>query len=91
MVAKYLGAVGIREYCGVDILADLALVDIKSRNDFYVSGCVSSDFPVHQANGIIRALISVIIDPLYERTGTISQPGYRNFDFMHICYPSFRS
>ena len=91
VVAKHLGAVGIREYCGIDILADLAFVDIKSRYNFNVSGCVSAYFPVHQANCIIRALIAIIVKPLHEGPGTISQPGYRNFDLTHICYPSFRS
>ncbi len=46
------------------ILADLALVDIKSGNDFNVSRLITIHIIVHQTDGVFRVFVLVIMDSL---------------------------
>ena len=66
MITEHLRAIWVREYRLINVFANFAFVDIKSSHHFNITGCVAPDFPVHEADGIYRALITIIVNSLYQ-------------------------
>jgi len=77
-------AVRCGKNCFVYADAHFALVDIEGRDDFYVTGLISADLPVHQANSILLVLPPVVVNALYQGTGTVSNADNRNLDLAHF-------
>ncbi len=63
---KCFGAIGRRKDSLGQIMADFAFVDIKGCHHLDVTGQKAPNIPVHQANGIFRLFVSVIVYALYQ-------------------------
>ena len=63
---------------------DFAPVGIESHHDFDIAGLVSAYLPMHQAGGVLWVLSSVVVNPLYQGTGTIADSDNGYFDLIHL-------
>ncbi len=76
--------VGLGKNSFVYIPTNFAFIHIKGRNDFNVSRPISVHLIVHQPDGRLRGFSPVKMYPLYQRADTVSNPCYRDLDFVHI-------
>ncbi len=68
-----LGAIGFREDGPIDVLADLARVDIERRDDVDVAGQILADLGVHQAcHALTATLGGVVMDALDQRARAVT-------------------
>ena len=78
-----VGAVGQCEDGFVDIPSHLAGVDVEGGDDFEIGRAILADAPVHQANGVFRRFVTVVVDSLDQRTRAISDSDDGNPDGAH--------
>ena len=81
--AEDFRAVGGHEDRLGDILADLSRIDVERGDHLDVLGPIAADLPVHQPDGVFGRLPPVILEPLNQRAGAVSDPYNRDPDLVH--------
>src|SRR4029453_8477028 len=85
LFTENLRAIGRRKNRPAYGQADLAPVDLKPRHDFNATGTIAADLPMHQSNaGTVDGEAIIKVDPLYERTGAVSNAHDCDSNFSHF-------
>jgi len=66
-----------------DVPADLARVYVEGRHDLDVARGVAAELPVHEPDGVMRALASIEMDALDEGAGAVAHADHRDSDVVH--------
>ncbi len=81
---KNCGAVWFLEDGLGHIFAHFTVVDVKSRHHFYVVRPVSANIPMHDADGIFSALVTIVMDSLNQGTSAVSKSNNAYFRTPHL-------
>src|SRR5208283_1652569 len=65
------------------IFSDFASVYVECRHYFDVTRPVAANLPMHEADGGIGLQVAIKVDPLNQRTGTVSHAHDCDPDFFH--------
>ena len=70
----------------MNILSDFSFVDVECSHNLYVIRSKTTDFAMHQPDGILKVFSFIKVDSLYQRTGTITNSDDGDSNFFHDAY-----